>query len=104
MDGVCPPRRRLMGEHSALAENKLLVDNRERREGNKAAWGAWLSQEWDWDWWVTLTYDPRKHRSGSATHTAVGWERSQADWSRWLDDVVNEAAVQGQSFRGAPYW
>jgi len=67
MDGVCPEARTVNGERS-----RLLVDDHNGREANKAAWGEWLSAEWDWDWWVTLTYDAKKFRSGSADRSNVG--------------------------------
>jgi hypothetical protein len=68
----------------------------------KSEWGQWLSRDWDWDWWVTLTYDAKKFRSGSADHTAVGWARSEADWDSWLTDVVHEAALDDAL--APPYW
>jgi len=92
-------------EVSAVAEyrSRLLVDDPQGREVNKTAWGEWLSAEWDWDWWVTLTYDSRKHVQGSATHTAVGWGRSDRDWEQWLSDTVNAAALEGDAL-DPPYW
>lgn len=66
-------------------------------------WGDWLSSRWDWSWWVTLTYDPRKHASASASHTSVGWARSDADWSAWLDGLCADAARAGDPL-DPPYW
>lgn len=90
------------GRNSATAENTILTDDRVAREGLKSEWGQWLSRDWDWDWWVTLTYDAKKFRSGSPDHTAVGWARSEADFDHWLTDVVHEA-VKDDAL-SPPYW
>lgn len=87
----------LMTERSTL-----LHDDRQGREALKGQWGDWLSTAWDWDWWVTLTYDPRKLAPGSATHTAVGWDRSDRDWRTWLESVAGEAARDDGL--QSPYW
>jgi len=90
--------------HSASAEklDTILTDDRNAREVLKAEWGTWLSRDWDWDWWVTLTYDAKKFRPGSPDHTAVGWARSDQDWSNWLGSVV-ASAVKDDAMR-PPYW
>lgn len=60
-------------------------------------WGEWLSQQWTWDWWVTLTFDADKVRTG--TRTTVGWSASARSWDEWL-----EATVEGRSPIGGSYW
>lgn len=84
----------------------MLTDDRPAREVLKAEWGQWLSRDWDWDWWVTLTYDMRaetgKFRPASPTHTAVGWARSEQDWDNWLASVSERAAKDAPM--ESPYW
>lgn len=110
-----------MERNSAPAEKSvLLTDDRHAREVLKAEWGQWLSTDWDWDWWVTLTYDPRKTRQGSSTNVidrsmggyvrdggpssipAVGWTRSEYHWDQWLEEVTHEAALDDAM--QSPYW
>ncbi len=67
------------------------------------SWGDWLSRTWSWDWWVTLTYDPRKVEAASSTHTATGWAASQRDWTRWLGESVGDAA-SAESVLPGVYW
>lgn len=68
------------------------------------AWGAWLSDRWDWSWWVTLTFDPRKMAEpGSSTHTAVGWSQSARFWDEWLARVAGDSTGTGV-LPGLPHW
>ena len=62
------------------------------REEVVGSWGQWLSDSWDWDWWVTLTYDPRRPVGASGTHTAVGWSLSDRHYREWLHEVAQDAA------------
>lgn len=63
------------------------------------SWGEWLSQTWDWSWWVTLTYDAEKLVKGSTSHSGVGWSRSRDDWDRWFAGSV----LDGLPLDGS-YW
>lgn len=72
------------------------------REEVKGAWGEWLSR-WQWDWWVTLTYDPKRRPSASATHTAVGWSLSNRHWHEWLAEAVGDSSGSSP-WPGSPFW
>jgi hypothetical protein len=67
------------------------------------SWGDWLSTRWEWDWWVTLTYDPKRRPSGSATHTAVGWGLSDRHFHEWLAEAVGDSEGS-ESVLPAPFW
>lgn len=66
-------------------------------------WGEWLSRSWSWDWWVTLTFDPRKIESASSTHTAVGWSQSDRFWHEWLGAAVGDSQ-SAESVLPSVYW
>lgn len=69
------------------------------------AWGAWLSQQWDWSWWVTLTFDPAKSlRDGNPEHTAVGWSRSARSWDDWLSATLGDSSGSTTLGDGSIYW
>jgi hypothetical protein len=78
-----------------------LAEDYQAKEVVRDAWGRWLSDSWDWDWWVTLTFDPvsidsgGKFAPGSATHTSVGWQRSQRSWDAWLSRIEDKPAAGG---------
>jgi hypothetical protein len=79
----------------------LLHQDPVAKEVVKDAWGDWLSTDWTWDWWVTHTFDPRKLVPGSASHTAIGWQRSQACWDAWLSEITDGLGLDGLS---TVYW
>lgn len=61
------------------------------------AWGAWLSDHWSWDWFVTLTFAPLDGETrASSTHSAVGWDLSDRRFREWVGGL----AGQGTD----PYW
>lgn len=66
------------------------------------AWGDWLNR-YEWDWWVTLTYDPKRAPNGRGGHTAVGWSLSERHWHEWLGQSVGDS--QGSaSVLPSTYW
>lgn len=85
----------------------LLQQDPIAKEELRDAWGQWLSDSWDWDWWVTLTFDPvtldkgGKFAPGSATHTQVGWQRSSSSWDRWLERQVAPVRLSQER---QPFW
>lgn len=99
-----------------------LAEDYQGKEVVKAAWGRWLTDSFDWDWWVTLTFDRMrtgdsdrlygdrrdgqqrtggKFAPGSASHTLVGWQQSSASWDRWLSTIADERARDGLR---EPFW
>lgn len=66
-------------------------------------WGDWLSRTWRWDWWVTLTYDPKRVPSSNGTHTAVGWGLSDRHFHDWLADSVGDSE-SAESIIPSVYW
>ena len=45
-----------------------------------AAWGAWLGGEWDWTWWLTMTFrQPVGERGANARWKA---------WAAWLNRAL----------------
>jgi hypothetical protein len=85
----------------------LLQQDPQAKEVLKTAWGDWLTTNWDWDWWVTLTFDPvtqdrgGRFVPGSATHTQVGWQRSSASWDAWLNEIEGGPGLDGLN---SLYW
>lgn len=61
----------------------------------QAVWGEWLSDTWAWSHWATLTYGESVtgRAKGSATHTLIGWSRSDRDWQRWVDEWATDAGL-----------
>lgn len=79
-----------------MVEGLTLDPTRTERGGLLDTWGSWLSDTWQWDWFVTLTFDPIRD-VGGGTHTVVGWSRSQRyweEWAKWLDERAG----------GGTYW
>lgn len=65
------------------------------RKGAGDAWGEWLADGWDWEWFATLTFaDPKDQ----GTHTSVGWalsDRLYREWIGRLDERVRMAGHPG---------
>lgn len=83
-----------------------------------AQWGDWLSREWDWSWWVTLTYDPRRGVKGSPTHgrmevdnrtgeryfaSVAGWSLSERHFHEWLGEALGDS-TGATPWAGSVYW
>lgn len=74
-------------------------------------WGGWLSTGWDWQWWVTLTFDPKRNvGKGSPTHgrmeydptlgrevqrEVVGWSQSARFFDEWLAASLGDSSGTG---------
>jgi hypothetical protein len=57
-------------------------------------WGDWLSKGWDWSWFVTLTFDPKRATHG--TRNLFGWAATDRAWYELLAEVEGaEGARQG---------
>lgn len=70
------------------------------------AWGSWLSAQWDWSWWVTLTFDPDKalrDRNPDGTRTGVGWSASARSWDEWLAATLGDSSGS-TTLPGSIYW
>lgn len=85
----------------------LLEDDWRAKGVVKEAWGSWLSDNWTWDWWATLTFDQVTQAKGgrfvpgSANHTLVGWQRSSDCWDHWLSQITDGRELAGLP---TPYW
>ncbi len=51
-------------------------------------WGDWLSTEWHWCAFVTLTHDNSENALGRGTRNIVGWKASADRWDSWLTETV----------------
>jgi len=66
------------------------------REEVKDEWGRWLTESFEpFDWWTTLTFDPKRGPSGVDGHTAVGWALSDRYWREWLSEVTGDDGSTG---------
>ena len=64
-------------------------------------WGRWLSESWEWSWFVTLTFDPSLVRSG--TRTMWGWDASNRAFDRFLTQLTPQARGS-QGLSGSLWW
>lgn len=64
-------------------------------------WGRWLSDGWDWSWFVTLTFDPGKVAKG--TRTLWGWGATDRAWDQFIAHVT-PSARGGQGLSGQLWW
>jgi hypothetical protein len=64
-------------------------------------WGRWLSEGWDWSWFVTLTFDPQKVRAG--TRTQWGWSASNRAWEQFMEQLTPQARGS-QGLSGQLWW
>ena len=68
----------------------------------KEAWGDWLSDNWQWEWFVTLTF----------RHDSVGRGKADSLWRRWVRDIEKAAqkapafvrVTEYQRYRGVPHY
>lgn len=68
----------------------------------KRAWGDWLSETWEWEWFVTLTF--RDDR--------VGRGKANAFWRRWVSGMEKSSqkapgfvrVTEYQRYRGIPHY
>jgi len=68
----------------------------------KQAWGDWLSETWDWQWFVTLTFRDE----------SVGRGRANSLWKRWVGAMEKAAqkapgfvrVTEYQRYRGVPHY
>jgi hypothetical protein len=57
-----------------------------------AEWGDWLNREWEWSWFVTLTFDV-KRLPAVGTRTVVGWSASSRAWDQWLERLIDSSGL-----------
>lgn len=68
----------------------------------KAAWGDWLSTNWQWEWFVTLTF----------RDNSVGRGKADSLWRRWVAEIEKSAqtapafvrVTEYQRYRGVPHY
>lgn len=66
-----------------------------------------MTDQWRWDWFVTLTFDVKRLPQG--TRTVVGWKASADAWNDWLDGLTAQPGVWDSPGHGTglpvdPYW
>jgi len=66
-------------------------------------WGDWLSAEWEWDVFATLTHDNSPQALGQGTRSIVGWTASAKRWDSWLADTVIPKSRPADGLPD-PYW
>lgn len=71
------------------------------RQEALSEWGDWLAGQWDWSWFVTMTFDPRRVRNG--TRTSWGWAATSRAWDRFIERITPEARG-GQGLSGSVWW
>lgn len=54
------------------------------------AWGEWLAEGWEWDWFSTHTFSDPK---GEGTHTSVGWSLSDRRFREWADSLAQKVGM-----------
>ncbi len=67
----------------------------------KDAWADWLSENWEWEWYVTLTF-----------RESVGVRRANSLWQLWYKQLVGETKKdvqyvrfeEWQRLRGVPHY
>jgi hypothetical protein len=78
----------------------LLTAGQLRREA-LSEWGDWLSGQWEWSWFFTGTFDPKKVRHG--TRTTWGWAATEKAWGDFLA-WVQPSARGSQGLSGSLWW
>jgi hypothetical protein len=64
-------------------------------------WGDWLANGWDWSWFVTMTFDPKRVQAG--TRTQWGWGATSRAWDQFVEHVTPEAR-DSQGLSGSVWW
>lgn len=58
----------------------------------KKSWGEWLYENWEWEWYATLTFREN-----------VGIKRADALWRKWYTQLVTETGKDVQYVRFAEW-
>lgn len=85
-----------------MTEGLVTATGPQRKEALQE-WGDWLSREWSWDLFVTLTHDNSEQALGRGTRTIVGWKASADRWDRFMDEAVTPR-VKSKEGLVSPYW
>ncbi len=85
-----------------VTEGLVTATGPQRKEALQE-WGDWLSREWSWDLFVTLTHDQSEQALGRGTRTVVGWKASADRWDRFMDLAV-VPKVKAKEGLVSPYW
>lgn len=64
-------------------------------------WGDWLAAQWEWSWFVTMTFDPKKVTHG--TRDLWGWAATDRAWAEFIEHVTPSARGE-QGLSGAVWW
>jgi len=76
----------------------------------KQAWGNWLTEMAEWEWFVTMTFRDPPHLPGRGTWTKPGWGYAKKAWREF--QAVTMPAVdrrrwvrcfEMQEWRGVPH-
>lgn len=71
-------------------------------QGLRGIWGDWLNTNWEWEWFVSLTF----------RHERVGTGRANYLWRQWLGELMKSTGkdvgfvrvTEWQRYRGIPHY